>query len=819
MWIRFSTLVLRNRFAIIITLILATAFMGYKMQFVQMSYEMSQMLPATDSTFIEFEQFKERFEGDSSSVLVVGVKDPSLFELKNFNAWYDLTRELEDVKVSVALPEGEEERPAVKKVLSVTNVFNLYKNSTEKAFELHPLFPEKPESQEELDSTLGGFYSLPFYSGYLYNDSTGATLIAVSLDREILDSKDRKQLIEEIKKDVEKFQELTGIEVHYSGLPYIRANSTSKVVDEVKLFILLAALVTATILLIFFRSFKAMFFSMLLVLTGVVWALGITVLFGFKITLLTGLIPPLIIVIGIPNCIFLLNKYHQEYRNHGNQIKALTRVIQKVGNAIFLTNFTTSLGFATFIFTSSAILIEFGIVTSISIMCMFVLSILFLPIVLSFQKPPRERHTKHLENRWMRVVVERLVRIVLFKRKWVYVGSILIACAALYGMSLIKTTGSISDDIPRNDKVYLDLKFFEEHFNGVIPFEIIVDTKKKGKAWQLSTLKKIDDLQELIKEYPQFSKPISIVEGVKFSLQAFYNGRESKYKLFNNQERSFLAPYFSKAGDTHGLLENYLDTNRQITRVTTQMKDVGTIEMDELINDIRPRIDSIFPPENYNVTLTGTSVVFIKGNKYLVRNLIVSLLLAIGVISLVMVVLFSSVRMVVVTLIPNLLPLIVTAGAMGYFGIPIKPSTILIFSIAFGISVDDAIHYLAKYRQEIKSHKLNLKESVIIALKETGVSMIYTSIVLFFGFGVFTASDFGGTVALGLLVSFTLLVAMSANLLLLPAMLLSLQRAIITKAFERESLLEIIDEEEDIELDELEIRSLKDEDDEMNETK
>ena len=806
MWIKFSGLVLRNRLTIIIALSIITIFMAYQATFVKMSYEMAQMLPTTDSTYIKFQNFTKKFQADSSSVLVIGTMDDDLYNLESFNAWYDLSHHLKTIEIEMKEGEKTVVRNGVKNVLSIPDALVLVKNKEERKFEMDSLFKKKPSSQEELDSILANFYNLPFYEGYLYNDTTGATLIAVSLDRKVLDSKYRVPLINRIDDEVKKFESKTGIDTHVSGLPYIRANSTSKVMDEIKLFILLAGLITATILLIFFRSFKAMMFSMVVVLTGVVWAVGVISLLGFKITLLTGLIPPLIIVIGIPNCIFLLNKYHSEYKNHGNQIKALSRVIQKVGNAIFLTNFTTSLGFATFIFTSSRILIEFGIVTSISIMCMFVLSIFLIPIIFSFQKPPKERHTKHLENRWMGFAINRLVQVVLQHRKVVYIIAVVIIGLSFYGMTRIETTGSISDDIPRNDQVFLDLKFFETHFNGVIPFEILIDTKKKGKVWNLSTLRRIDRLQDSLMTFEQFSKPVSIVEGVKFSMQAFYNGKESRYKLYNNQEKSFLASYLTKAEDDQSLLSNYVDSNKQVTRITTQMKDVGTIEMDELITAVRPKIDSIFPPKKYDVTLTGTSIVFIEGTKYLVRNLIVSLFLAVVVISLIMVFLFSSARMVLVSLIPNLFPLIVTAGAMGYFGIPIKPSTILIFSIAFGISVDDTIHYLAKYRQELKHHKLNLKEAVILALKETGISMIYTSIVLFFGFGVFTASDFGGTVALGLLVSFTLLVAMLANLILLPSMLLSLERAITTKAFEREALLEILDEEEDIELNELEIR-------------
>jgi len=793
MWEPFSSFILRQRVLIIFVLVALTAFFGYHSRSVRMSYEMAQMLPESDSTLQVFNEFKAQF-GQDGSIMVIGVKDDQLYELRNFQEWYKLSKRLKEV-------EG------IDKVVSMANVFGLEKDKANKRLVPYPVMANIPQTQTELDSALKEVYGLPFYEGFIYSKDKKTTLMALTLDRQLLDSKDRKLLMDDLHAEIDIFKANTNLHVRYSGLPFIRANNTTKVSAEIKLFILLAVLITSLILLLFFRSFRAMAFSMVIVLVGVVWSVGIQALLGFDITILTGLMPPLIIVIGIPNCIFIINKYHQEYKWHGNKVKALKTSINKIGNAIFLTNTTTSLGFGTFIFTDSTILIEFGIVATFGILSVFAVSITLLPIILSFQKPLKERHTKHLERQWVHVVVNHLVHIVTRHRKIVFVTTAIIIAVAGYGVTLMKTTGNIADDLPRKDPVYLDLKFFEENFQGVLPFEVTVQTHKKGGATTLSTLKRIDKLQELLGEYPEFSKPLSIVEGLKFAKQGYYGGNPNKYSLFNNQEKSFLGPYLTSSnGENEGLLNSYLDSNRQITRITAQMADVGSNRMETILSELKPKVDSIFPPERYTVNFTGKSVVWLAGTNYLVKNLFLSLGIAIVLIAIIMALLFSSARMVLVSLVPNLLPLLLTASIMGYFGISIKPSTILIFSIAFGISVDDTIHFLAKYRQELSKHSLNLREAAISALKETGVSMIYTSIVLFFGFGVFTASQFGGTIALGLLVSLTLLIAMASNLILLPSLLLFFDHWVTTKAFKSESIVVLIDEEEDIDLDELEIK-------------
>ena len=792
MWAHISRFILRYKLFLLISLLFATIFMANKAMQVQYSYEFLPLLPEDDPIYIEYQEFLGHF-GQEGNVMVVGFKCDSLYQLENYNAFYDLYGQLKEI-------EG------VEQVISILQARNMKKNEALKSFEFKPVTSQRYETQKEVDAVAKELASLPFYRKLFYNDKNKTHLMALTLNKELLDNESRIDLILSIEDVINPFAEEIGVDVHYSGLPYIRTKSTVKTKAEVEMFIFLAMGVTALIMLLFFRSFSAMFYSMLVVGVGVVWAIGTLVLLGFKITILTALIPPLIIVIGIPNCIFLLNKYHNEFKLHGNKIKAMTRVIQKVGNATFMTNATTAAGFATFVITQTQMLVEFGIVASINILLVFFISLIIIPSIYSFLPTPKERHLSHLERTWMNKLSAWMENVVLNHRNIVYFSAVLFLVFAFYGVSKIETTGNIVDDIPKDDPIAIDLDFFERNFAGVMPFEVMVNTHKNNGVSKSSTLKRIQKLEDVLAEYPEISSTSSIADLAKFSKQAYYNGNPDYYSLPSSQEKNFILKYAKNTLEgSADIFNSFIDSTKSVARISARMKDIGTKQMRALRDSIKPKIDAIFNPEKYDVSITGTSVLFLEGTTYLVKNLFSSLLLAISLIAILMAWMFSSSRMVVVSLLPNLIPLVLTGALMGYFNISIKPSTILVFSIAFGISIDDTIHFLAKYRQELKANHWNIRLAVINALKETGVSMFYTSIVLFFGFSIFIASDFGGTIALGLLVSVTLLFAMTANLLLLPSLLLSLERMITTRSF-REPLIDILDEEEDIELDALKIR-------------
>jgi predicted RND superfamily exporter protein len=783
--------ILRNRLVNLIVILILTGYMAYMATGLKISYDFQQMLPYSDSISIKYHNFKEVF-GEDGSVMFIGIKSDNLFSLKEFNDWWDMT-------YSIKAMEG------VGEVVSIARIYQLEKDDVNKKLNFNLVFENKPKNQAELDSLREIVLAIPFYDGFLINKETGATLMMVTLDQKKLANKNRVRLVKDIVDLTGKFGENHNIKVHYSGLPYIRIKVAEILQKEQVLFVGAALILTVLVLLVFFRSFKIALFTLLIVIINVAWILGLNVLLGYKLTILTGIIPPLLIVIVVENCIFMLNKFHHEFKHHGNKIKALARTIQRIGSANLLTNATTAVGFATFTITGNKILVEFGVLASVSILVAYALTLILVPIIFSYLPSPKMRHISHLEGGLVLRMIDRIIKIVERRRTVIYISATVLVLLGFAGIIQLKSAGKIVDDLAQKDQIYRDLVFIEDNFKGVMPFEISIDTKKKRGVMKYATIDKIDQLQRVLDEYPEISKSLSVADVVKFARQAFYNGDPDYYGMPNSQELNFMIRYLPKMEEgKRTILNSFIDTNMQMTRITSQLANVQTYDIQRIKDDIQPRIDSIFPAEDYRVLITGTSIVFLEGSKYLVKNLAQSLALAVILISILMAMLFSSARMIIISLIPNIIPLIMTAGMMGFLGIAIKPSTILIFSIALGISVDNAIHYLSRYRLYLIINNWNIRPSVISALKETGYSMIYSSVVLFFGFAIFIFSSFGGTSALGYLISFTLLMALLSNLFILPSFLLSLEKRITTKKF-REPLLDIFDEEIDIDTKELKV--------------
>ena len=786
-----SRFILKHRTLLVIVLALLTAFMAYKGKDVRLSYENGSLLPEKDSTRIKYVEFKDLF-GEDGNVIVIGAKNPDIFTLSQFNAWSELGNNIKKID-------------GVQEVVNITRAINLVKNESSHQFKIQQVVINKPTTQAEVDSLKNLILSLKFYKGMLYNPETKATLMTIALDKHKLNDISRITLINNIVKSVEAYRIQNKVEIHYSGMPYIRTVTMQKIKHELFLFVLISIAVAAFIMFLFFRSLRVVFSSLLVVSLSIAWVVGTLSLFNFKITILTGVIPSLIVIIVIENCIYILNKYHWEFRMHGNKMRALSKVIHRIGFASLMTNAATALGFAAFIMVPNQMLREFGIITSINIMILYVLTIVLLPIIFSLLPPPSPKHLKHLDSNFFGAVLEKVIYLVSNRRNLIYSIAGILVIIGFFGLSMMKTSGKVVDDFRSDDPTYLDLKFFENNFGGVMPFEISVDTKKPNGVLTYSTIQKIDRLQNTIQEHPEFSRPLSLIEVFKFARQAYYNGDSGKYSLPSSMEKNFIFSYIPQ--DIHsngsGLLKSFIDSTKQRTRISFQMADVGTKHMDSLMANILPQVDSIFNPSKFRVIVTGSSVVYAKGTNFLIRNLFESVIIAIILISILMAFLFSSFRMILVSMIPNIIPLLITAAIMGFTGIPIKPSTIIVFSIALGISVDNAIQYLSRYRHELKINDGAIRLSALNALREAGFSMIYTSIILVLGFSVFIVSEFGGTQALGILISSTLLIAMFFNVMVLPSLLLTLDKRLVSKAF-TDPMIEIYEENEaeDKELDE-----------------
>jgi predicted RND superfamily exporter protein len=870
MWQFIAQRILRNRFGIIAVIVALTGvFLYFAATNLKLDNKYGNMLPKDSPAQRDYLKFKALF-GEDGGTLVFAIQDGDLYQPEKIELWRELGQRIDSV-------------PGVTNVVSEANLIRLVNDTANKKFTVETIMGDHDFNEalgQELENTIR---QNPLYEGVIFNDEAKVSLMLISVDEEYLSDPKKAKVVLQIEEIALEYEKHFG-RIRFAGLPHIRVVIAKRIMDEMYIFIGLAILVTSILIFIFFRSLRIVLICNTVVFIAVIWSLGTIGMFGFNLSILMALIPPLMIVIGIPNCIFLMTKFHQEVVEHGNKMKAIQRIIVKIGNATFLTNLTTALGFSTFIFTNSDKLIQFGIIASINIMALFILSITIIPILVSWNKLPKARHLKHLQNKYTSILLDKFIRLSTHKRPLVYTVTAILIAVSLVGLSKVEATGNLTGDLPEGDAILEDVNFISEHFGGAIPFEIMVEYKEPGRLLSKNTLTRLEQVQELLDEKGMFSKSLSIVDMMKFINMSFYGNSPQRYKLMTNQDLRFIKPYIDKFRDEYeseGVfgLKELLDTNAMVLRIRSQMLDLGSYEIADLGKELNTEIDAILNPDKakledlydnlekgdfkayqviamehknvisklgkelaqgdealmfqfdenpsliesykdkpvflpamrkaidnqyYNFTLTGTSVVAAEGTQYLVKNLLTSLFFAIMIISILMAILFRSWRMVVASLIPNFIPLIVTAGVMGFFHIPIKPSTILVFSIAFGISVDDTIHFLAKYRMELKTRAWAQGACVINALKETGLSMFYTSIILFCGFNMFSLSQFGGTQALGMLVSLTLIVAMVTNLVLLPSILLSLQRWLNTKSFQ-EPYFQFLEEDEDIELGDLKI--------------
>ncbi|HET7116317.1 MAG TPA: MMPL family transporter [Hanamia sp.] len=754
-----------------ILLFAVTAVMAFFASKIKLSYEFSKAIPVDNPKYQDYLSFKKKF-GDDGNVLVIGVQTKDFFALKNFEAFSKLNNELKKI-------------PYIDDVLSISNAVDLLKDTATKKLDAIPVFPKGIHTQEQIDSSRNIFYSLPFYKSLLYNPVTNAYLLVVRINKDILNSKGRTKVIDQIIDRTNEYTAATKIPTHISGLPLIRTQVADRIANEMKWFIIGSLVLSALILLLMFRSVKTTLLSLLVVIIGVIWSVGIMQLFGYKITLLTALIPPLVVVIGIPNCIYFLNKYHSTYRKTLDKEQSLIDMVSKMGVVTLFCNITAAIGLAVFALTQSAILVEFGKVAGLSIMLIFVISFILLPGVLSYMAVPVTKQLKYLDVKFFTNLLLRIERWVFNHKKVIYACTLIVVIFSVWGIFRLKTEGFIVDDLPKTDKIYTDLKFFEKNFKGVMPLEIIIDTKRRyglTGARVLPVLIKMDSLSSYIKKQPEMSRPLSIAEGIKFVKQGFYDGDSANYALPNSFDIAFIGDYLRPQKDSSSknnltkLLTSFIDTARESTRMSINMADVGTIKLPIILDSLRKETNHLFDSSKYKITFTGSTITFLEGSAYIINGLKESLLWAFFFIALCMLYLFKSLRILICSLIPNIIPLVVTAGIMGWAGVRLKPSTVLVFSLALGIAIDVTIRFLVNYKQELPCNNFDIQKTVSETIKHTGLSILYTSSVLIAGFIIFCFSGFGGTQSLGWLTSITLFTATLTNLVLLPVLLLDISK-------------------------------------------
>ena len=766
-WLQLGKNIVKYKVAALTFLALSTLFMGYFAIQVKLSYEFTKAIPEDNPKFVIYQDFVKKF-GVDGTTMVVGFQTDSFFTAGIFNQVADLQKDIKTI-------------PGVTEVLSVPNAYTIVKDSAASKFLPHKIFNAPYTSDSALAADRAVLENLPFYKNLMYNPSSHAYIMAISFLPDSINSGARSAIIKNLQSKLDGFASKTKLAVHISGLPYIRTILADRIKKEMLWFLIGSLLLSAITLFLFFRSISATFLSLSVVVMGVIWSFGTMVLLGQKITLLTALIPPLIVVIGIPNCIYFLNKYHTSYKATNHKQEAIEQMVGRMGVVTLFCNITAAIGFFVFAFTKSPLLKEFGWVSGLNIMALFLISLLFIPPVLTYLPPPSTKHVKYLENKFLERVLLKIERWTFQHTKWVFAITSILVVVSIMGLIRIKKEAFIVDDLPKKDTLYTDLKWFEKEAGGVMPLEIVIDTKKKnGLVRSIKPLEAIDELHQYLEQQPELGKPLGLLEGIKFAKQAFYDGDSNAYTVPTGTEMAFMAPYLKtdsqKTSTATGtsptqLLSKFIDSAKRESRVSVNMKDIGSAQLPFFLQRLDSATKAIFDTSKYKVEITGSSVTFLEGSNFIVRGLGESIFWAFLLIAICMIFLFRSFPILMCSLVPNIVPLLITAGLMGWVGISLKPSTVLVFSVALGIAIDVTIRFLVNYKQELPRLNNNVHATLIQTIKHTGISIIYTSLVLVAGFVIFCFSDFGGTKALGWLTSLTLVVSTFTNLILLPALI------------------------------------------------
>ena len=760
MWDSVAGAIIRFRKWLFILIGIATVGMGWFIFRLEFNQEFIKVVPADDPDYVVYDHFRKVF-GEDGNALLVGIAGKNHFKQQTFNDLYNLSKTLKN-------------RNGIVQVLNYTHLPLLLRDDSAGTFVTRPITPHPISSQQEADSIFQVIKNQPFYKKLVFDKNYEVALCAITFSDSALNTKLKHALLKEAEDSLRAFAFRNESTAHFTGLPYVRTYMMRIIPKEMAIFLGLALLFSTIAFLGFYRFGASLVFPVVLLSIAAIWTAGLVGLFGYKINVLTGLLPPLIVIIAIPNCIYMLSDYHTEYLKTGDKLEAIRSMIHKLGLVTFMINANTAFGFLTLYYTNVRVLQEFGIVAFWASIATYLISIIILPGLFGMMPAPNEKMLRHLESPLITRIINTLDVLVQKHRKVIFVITIAFCVGGGIGMYYLQSDARIVDDLPEEASIVADLHLMEKNFNGVMPFEIVIDTKKEKGLRKISTIRKIDELQSRLEKYPEISRTLSLADLMKWSRMAYFGGGAEQYTMPTQEELSFMVDDFSKK-QNKSILHTLTDSSQQITRITGNIQDIGSIRMKALLNTLKAEVDTVFPLKNKKtptVSITGTTSLFVKANDYLVSNLGWSLLGTFAINAVLMYLLFFSFRVMWISLIPNLIPLLITAGVMGFVNVALKPTTALIYGVAFGIAIDNSIHFLATYRHQRKKG-LFPNEAVSACLKSTGMSIIYTSTVLFTGFILFTPSAFGGTRALGLLTSATLFIALFTNLLLLPALLLA----------------------------------------------
>ncbi|MTI20853.1 RND family transporter, partial [Fulvivirga sp. RKSG066] len=705
--------------------------------------------PVDDPDLTYYQEFKQMFDNDNDYLLVGIINSPTIFEKDFLTSLDSLSNELQDIPDVLAVNALTTiERP----VISPAGLFKIPM--------IHPYEPERYDA----DSTR--IYKDELLTESLVSTDGKATAILVRHG-----TLKTKENADDLVINVQNALAPYGFEkVYLAGKTYAQGVFVEKMQWELMLFLSASILLVIVFLAFAYRSWWGVIIPLTVVLLSTIWILGLMGLTGKTLDILMVLLPTIMFVVGMSDVVHIMTKYIEQLRIGVTKQKAIEVTFKEVGVATFLTSLTTSIGFLTLLTASIAPIKEFGLYTAIGVFMAFIVAFTLLPSCLVFLRKPKVSEKLTNRSAWFGSLSKAFI-FVLRKGKLIIAINIILTALAVYGVSQIVINTYLIEDLPNDAPLKQSFLFFDENFGGSRPFEVTAEVQNGRKVFDKDVLEEIDKVAEYMR-YDFYAgniiSPGTIMRGVN---QAINGGVSNQFKLPEDDRDWKKAMRYINRMDNEEYSFKLTAKDGTVGRITARVGDIGSNLSLQRTEDLKQFIAASTDADLVKFKVTGTSNLIDKNNEYLSRNMFQGLAIAFGVVALIAGVMFKSLRMILITLIPNMIPLVIVAGIMGAFGITLKLSTSIIFTIAFGIAVDDTIHFISKLKIELRK-----KKPLLYALKRTflstGKAITVTSLILSGGFLTLLLSSFGGTFYTGLLISLTLIFALVIDLTLLPVLIL-----------------------------------------------
>lgn len=737
-------------FLILFLVVAISTFSVFNVSKLKFDYDFEAFFPQNDSETDFYLQFRKDFESDNDFIIVALENVNGIFDFEFLKKVDDLANDLR------SLEEIEE-------VITITQLKETVRDPFLGSVFTKPMFRwEQPENYP-IDSLK--LFQTQGLKGLFFSEDGRSLTINLKHTEGL--SKAKGDMLSQQVQDLVNAYDFEG--AHLVGRTIGQRMYVEMMIQELLMFISISLLITIVFLFVAFRSGWGVVIPTLIVLISILWTLGFMKIIGKDIDLMITVLPTIIFVVGMSDSVHVLTKYLQELRNGRDKNEAIKYAFKSIRLATFLTALTTSIGFLTLVLSNIKPISDFGIYISVGVMLAYGLTFSMLPALLFLGKPKRLITFSTSDDFWTKKL-SYAFRWVLRNRNKLFLGGFAITFIGLYGLSILKVDNVILEDLKDDHVLKQEFQYFEQHYAGARPFEMAVVLNENTEVFNEATLTALDEIDNfLLNEYgvgSLMSFPILI----KSANKSLNGGSDDYYSIPSGSRLRMVKKALNNA-EIKEVSSLFFNPEKKILRVSGKVGDIGRKHYESL----NERLDNFIEEKKYSklftVKVTGTAHLIDLNNKYLVENMVLDLMLSVMAIGLIMSIIYKSWKMFFLTVIPNVIPLILVGGIMGFAGIPIKVSTSIIFNIAFGIAVDDTIHFLARVRT-LLAEGYNVQYAVKRTFLTTGKAMIITTLILCGGFMTLIFSNFLGTFYIGLLITTTLIIGVITELIFAPLVIL-----------------------------------------------